>query len=155
MDQDNKNRDELTPQQRYSKAEIDDILADDPDEAPTEWVPTRFEKRVNAIPEKTWVLYQILGGGLVGALVVVALFMGGAGLNAGFLISVVLALLLPNWLEDRGRRKLYKARYAMIAVIAVGIAAMVIYNGVTKGLDSFTIKKTEEAAARAWEWMIL
>ena len=36
----------------------------------------------------------------------------------------MLALVLPNWLEDRGRRKLTKGRYAMIAVIAVGVVAV-------------------------------
>lgn len=138
--------------ERYSKAEIDEILADDPDEAPTEWVPSRFEKRINAIPEGRWTLYQLLGGALIGSLVVATLFAGGKGFSWSFLVSVVLALLLPNWLEDRGRRKLFKLRYAMIAVMAIGIIAMVIYNGVTKGWDVFAPKAAEEAARFIAPW---
>ena len=143
------------PEQRYAAPEIDDILADDPDEAPTEWVPSRFERRIHAIPDKQWDLYQCLGGGLIGAIAVAALFFGGTGVNAGFLIAVVLALLLPNWLEDRGRRKLTKGRYAMIIVMAVGLIGIFLYTGLTKGWDVFTKKTTQEAARMAVDWLRL
>lgn len=146
MDQQNNKQDQP---QRYANPEIDDILADDPDEAPTEWVPSRFERKIHAIPEKTWDLYQYLGGGLIGVIVVASLYLSGSGLGAGFLIAVVLALVFPNWLEDRGRRKLTKARYAMIAVIALGLIAMVLYLGMTKGWDSFFKKEAAETARNA------
>lgn len=157
MSEENNKREEPTLQQRYSKAEIDDILADDPDEAPTEWVPTRFEKKIKAIPESTWTLYQILAGMVIGGITVASLFLGGweSGMSWGFLVSVVLALLVPNWMEDRGRRKVMKLRYTMIAVIAVGIIAMVLYTGMTKGWDSFTIKKAKDAAWAIGNWMRL
>ena len=157
MSEENNRQEEQTLQQRYSKAEIDDILADDPDEAPTEWVPTRFEKRVKAIPEARWTLYQILGGAAIGGITVASLFLGGrdSGMSWGFLVSVVLALLVPNWLEDRGRRKVMKGRYAMIAVIAVGIIALILYTGLTKGWDSFRIKKAADAAWLAGNWLRL
>ena len=154
MDQQNPNPNPA-PEQRYAAPEIDDILADDPDEAPTEWVPSRFERKVHAIPDKLWDLYQILGGALIGVIVVVSLLSSGAGFSAGFLIGVVLALVLPNWLEDRGRRKLTKGRYAMIAVIAVGLIAMVLYNGLTKGWDFFLKKETAEAALMTGTWLRL
>ena len=147
--------DMLSPQQRYSKAEIDEILADDPDEAPTEWVPTRFEKKINAIPEKQWTLMTVAGGVLIGCIVVATLFAGGKGVGAGFLIAVLLALVFPNMLEDRARRKVTKGRYAMIIVMAVGIAGMVLYVGLTKGWDSFMRKEAEPATSMLKMWMNL
>jgi len=130
--------------QRYAEPEIDD--PDPEDDAPTEWVPSRFEKKIHAIPEKQWVLYQVIGGALIGIFTVIALFFGGAGLNVPFLIAIALALVGPNMLEDRGRRKLSKGRMVMVIVIAVGIVALFLYNGFTKGWN-FVAEKTEEEAA--------
>ena len=144
MDQEDKKLDQQPPEQKYVTPEIDD----DDDDAPTEWVPSRFEKRIHAIPEAKWNLYQILGGAAIGLFTVVMLFYGGSGVNAGFLIAVVLALLLPNWLEDRGRRKLTKGRYAMIAVIAIGVVSMFLYMGFTRGWDFFKKKEEAEAALK-------
>ena len=145
MDQENEKR---TDAERYAKPEIeDDVIAWDTDEAPTEWVPTQFEKRIKAIPDKQWDLYQYLGGALIGVIAVVCLFSGGAGLSAGFLIAVVLAMLVPNWLENKGRRKLTKGRYVMLAVMTVGSIAMVLYTGFTKGWAVFTRKETQALAA--------
>lgn len=126
---------------QYAAPEIED---DDPDDAPTEWVPSRFEKRIHAIPEGRWTLYQIAGGIAIGAFTSFALFAGGAGVNALFLIAIALALLFPKWLEDRGRRSLNKGRLAMVAVIAAGLVGMVVYNGLTRGWSFFAEK---EAAA--------
>ena len=134
--------------ERYSQPEIgDDPIKWDKDEAPTEWVPTEFEKKVKAIPEDKWNLYQTLGGGLIGAISAVLLFASGSGMSAGFLIAVVLALLLPGWLEDKCRRKLLRARLSMIVVLGVCILALLLYNGFTHGWDFF--KKPEEAQAAA------
>ena len=141
MDNEEKKLAEQPPEQKYAAPEIDD----DDDDAPTEWVPSRFEKRIHAIPDAKWDLYQILGGAAIGLFTVFALFLGGTGVSAPFLVAVVLALLLPNWLEDRGRRKLTKGRYAMIAVIAVGVIAVFLYTGFTQGWDIFRKKETAEA----------
>ena len=113
----------MPPEERYAAPEIDD---DDDDDAPTEWVPSRFEKRVHAIPEAKWNLYQTLGGAAVGLFTLFALFVGGTGVNAMFLIAIALALLLPNILEDRGRRKLNRARLVLVIVLAVGIVIMLL-----------------------------
>ena len=128
MDNEEKKLSENVPETAYDTPEIDND-----DDAPTEWVPSRFEKRIHAIPEAKWNLYQILGGGLIGLIAVAGLCLGGTGVTPGFLVAVVLALLLPNWLEDRGRRKLNKARIAMIVVLAVGLIAMTVYTGMTQG----------------------
>lgn len=155
MDQENNNHTTPAPQPRYAQPEIDDILADDPDEAPTEWVPTRFEKRVKAISEARWTLYQILGGSVIGIITVITLFFGGKGkgFSYGFMAAVVLALLAPNWLEDRARRKVTKGRIAMIVVIAVGIVFMVLYTGFTQGWSLFKPKAAEEAARMLGLWL--
>lgn len=128
--------------ERYAAPEIDD----NDDDAPTEWVPSRFEKRIHAIPEKQWNLYQTLAGLAIGAFTVFALFFGGQGLNPLFLAAIVLALLVPNMLEDRGRRRLSRGRIVMIITMAVGIAAMAIYFAVTKRGDA---KPEEIEAAEA------
>lgn len=144
MDSEDRKLEQLPPEEKYASPEIDE----DDDDAPTEWVPSRFEKRIHAIPEARWNLYQILGGSLIGIFAVVALFMGGTGISAPFLVAIVLALMLPNWLEDRGRRKLNKGRFAMIIVMGVGIVAMVLYTGFTQGWDFFKKKEEVEAAVR-------
>ena len=136
-------------QQRYSKPEIDnDPIKWDKDEAPTEWVPTEFEKKIKAIPEDKWNLYQTIGGAAIGIIAAALLFASSSGLSWGFLVAVVLALLLPNWLEDKGRRKLFRARIAMIIALGIGIVAMLLYNGFTYGWDFFKKKEEAETAAR-------
>ena len=137
-------------QERYSRPEIDnDPIKWDTDEAPTDWVPTAFEKKIKAIPEDKWLLYQTLGGAAIGLVSAALLFLSSSGLIAGFLIAVVLALLVPNILEDKGRRKLTRARVAMIAALAAGILAMTLYNGFTYGWDFFKKKEEAEALVRA------
>lgn len=148
MEQNNK-QETPAPEARYAKPEIDDaVIQWDTDEAPTEWVPTQFEKKIKAIPEDKWKLYQTVGGGLLGLIEAILLFAGNKGMSAGFLIAVVLALLLPNWLENKGRRKLYRARIAMIAVLGISIVVMLLYNGFTYGWDFFKKKDEAEAAVK-------
>ena len=140
MEPDNKNT--QNPQERYATPEIDDkSIQWDTDEAPTEWVPTQFEKRVKAIPEDKWNLYQTIGGAAMGLIVAALLFVGN-GVGPGFLIGAVLAMLVPNWLENKGRRKLLRARVVMIAVLLVAVVAMTIYIGTTQGWQIFTKKET-------------
>lgn len=151
MENEEKKTAQQPPEQKYVAPEIDDD--DDDDDAPTEWVPSRFEKRIHAIPDARWDLYQILGGAAIGVFTVFSLFIGGAGVSAPFLVALALALLLPNWLEDRGRRKLLKARYAMIIVIGLGVVGMLLYVGFTQGWDFFKKKDEAETAVRALRWM--
>lgn len=151
MDSEEKKLEAQAPETKYVAPEIDD---DDEDDAPMEWVPSRFEKKVHAIPQARWDLYQILGGAAIGIFTVCALFLGGTGVSAPFLVAIVLALLFPNWLEDRGRRKLTKGRYAMIIVISVGVVAMLLYTGFTQGWDFFKKKEEVEAAINTVRRMV-
>lgn len=128
----------------YAAPEIDD----DDDDAPTEWVPSRFEKRVNAIPEGMWNLYQTLAGVAVGLFTVFALFQSSEGLGPMFLVALVLALAAPNLLEDRGRRKLNRFRIVLVIVLAAGIIAMTVYTGTTQGWDF--LKKPKAESAMGW-----
>ena len=123
-------------------------IDDDDDPAPTEWVPTRFEKRIKAIPEAKWNLYQCLAGAAIAVYTVLALFFGGQGLNPLFLIGVVLALVLPRWLEDRGRRSLYKGRKVMLIVMAVMLVALTLIHGFQTDFNFFEAKEETEEAAR-------
>lgn len=107
-------------------AEANAILGDDEDEAPTEHVPTAFEKKMAAIPEDKWKLYQIIGGVALGFASVTALFAGEDN-SYMFLTAVILAMVLPNWFEKSANRKVYKGRIAMIITMSIGIAVMIAY----------------------------
>ena len=116
-------------------ARANEILGDDEDEAPAEHVPTAFEKKMQAIPDNKWNLYQIIGGVLIGGYTVYALF-GGRDSSFSFLTAVILALLLPNQFEKSANRKVYKGRVAMCVTITVGLVAMILYYWVTGGLSN-------------------
>ena len=107
-------------------ARANEILGDDDDEAPTEHVPSEFEKKMAAIPENKWNLYQIIGGILIGLFTVFALF-AGEDSSFMFLTAICIALLGPNQFEKSANRKVYKGRVAMCISIAVGLLIMFIY----------------------------
>jgi len=83
---------------------------------------------------------------VIGLIVLAALFLGGAGLNYFFIAALVLALVGPNILEDRGRRKLTRGRMVMIIVIGVGLVIVTVYLGFTKGWNFFAAKEEAETA---------
>lgn len=116
-------------------ARANKILGDDTDEAPMEHVPTAFEKKMAAIPENKWLVYQIIGGVLTGLLTVAALF-GGDDSSMLFLIALVLALFGPNQFEKSANRKIYMGRMALCITIAVGLVAMFVYFLATGRLAS-------------------
>ncbi|MBQ6373555.1 MAG: hypothetical protein IJJ45_03625 [Clostridia bacterium] len=122
------------------KADMTPEISIDDDDASDVWVPSRFEKRVHAIPEKRWELYQLLGGIAIGVFTIAALFFGGTGASPMMIAALVLTLFVPSLLEDRGRRKLTRLRFVMIVVILVGLIVMMIYTGATKGWQFFTTK---------------
>ncbi len=116
-------------------ARANEILGDDEDEAPTEHVPTEFEKKMAAIPENKWRIYQIIAGIAIGLFTVFALF-GGEDSSFMFIIALCLALLGPNQFEKSANRKIFQARYALIVTIAVGLVVMLIYYGATGKLSN-------------------
>ena len=134
--------------QRYAQPEIDDTpIADDDDDAPTEWVPTRFEKKIKAIPDKQWNLYQTLVGTALGLLTVFVLHFSREGFSLPFIACVVLVLAGPNMFENRARRRLNRLRIVMVIVLAVGIVVMTLIHGINNGFQFF--QKDQEASEAA------
>lgn len=118
-------------------ARANEILGDDDDEAPMEHVPSEFEKKMHAIPEGKWNLYQIIAGILIGAYTVYALFKGEKT-DFSFIIALVLALIAPGQLEKSANRKLLKLRIVICITLAIGIAGMIIFFLITGRLSSPT-----------------
>ena len=100
-----------------------DDEADDEDDG--EYIPSEMEKRIEAMTPEQWKRWQIIGGAAVGLASVACLFVFGEELATyGLIVAVLLAVLLPRYLERAWRRKLTVARYAMIAAMVVGLVVM-------------------------------
>ncbi len=109
---------------------------DEDDDAPAE--PSDLEKRIAAIPEDKWNLYQILGGAAVGLIAVALLTFGSEDLGTWSLVlAAVLALVAPRYLERWGGRKLPRARMAMVISMAVALVAFFIIAGMRNGFQMF------------------
>ena len=75
-----------------------DATDDDDDDAP--YVPSAMEKRLDALTPDQWKRWQIIGGVGVGLASVACLFMFGDELSTyGLVVAVLLAVLLPRYLE--------------------------------------------------------
>ena len=122
---------------------VDDVPAPEPDadgrddEDEGEYIPSAWEKRIDALTPKQWRTWQIVGGAAVGLVALASLFVFGEELSAyGLIVAALLALLLPRYLERAWRRKLTTARYAMAAAMLVGLAVMAVVmltrGGITK-----------------------
>lgn len=111
---------------------------DDDDEA---YIPSEWEKRIDALDPKQWKLVQIAGGFVVGAVVVASLFVFGEEMSTyGLILAALLAILLPRYLERAWRRKLTVARNAMLITMVVGLAIAFIIIGTRTG---FHLRATE------------
>ena len=111
---------------------VADSAADD-DEDDEPYVPSAMEKRLDALTPEQWKRWQIIGGAGLGLASVACLFMFGEELSTyGLIVAVLLAVLLPRYLERAWRRKLTVARYAMIAAMVIGLIIMGIVI-VTRG----------------------
>ena len=118
---------------------VDDVpeaqpaAADDAEED-GEYIPSAWEKRIDALSPEKWRLCQIVGGALVGLAAIASLFVFGEELSMyGLVVAALLALLLPRYLERAWRRKLTTARYAMAAAMLVGLVVIGIVVGVKTG----------------------
>lgn len=117
---------------------VDDAPQAEADED-EDYVPGAWERRIAALPEKTWRLYQRVGGAIIGVIAVLFLTVLSEDLGVWALaLAFVLAIGLPNYLERWWRRKLPQARVAMLVSIAVCLAAFAVYTGLTHGFDFFT-----------------
>ena len=91
---------------------------------------TDFQKRIAAIPESRWKLYQTLGGLLIGTIAVISLFLGHDGFSPLFIVAICVCLLVPNYLEKQGGRLVPRARAAMCIAIAIGLVVMLLVFGI-------------------------
>ncbi len=84
-----------------------------------------LQTRVNNYPEKTWTLIQRIVGGALGILCGLLLTYFSNFESIGMfstIAAVLIALLLPNVIEKRVRRKIQKGRAAMLIGLAVWLA---------------------------------
>lgn len=116
---------------------VDDVPDAPPEAAEAEdapYEPSEMEKRIAAIPEDKWNLYQTLAGGAVGLVAVALLTFGSEDLGTWALVlAVVLALFLPRHLERWWGRKMPRARIAMIVSMSVALAAFFVIAGMRSG----------------------
>lgn len=107
--------------------------AEDDDE---EYIPSVWEKRVDALTPKQWKWTQIGGGALVGFIVIGLLGIRGEELATyRLIIAALIALLLPRYVERVLRRRLVTARYAMIVAMVVGLVALLLITGARNGFN--------------------
>ncbi len=112
----------------------EDASAKDGDDDDDEYIPSPWEKRIDALPPEKWRLYQILGGVLVGLAAVASLFVFGEELSTyGIIVAVLLAMLLPRYLERAWRRQMPVARRAMLIAMVAGLAVMFLVTGIRSG----------------------
>lgn len=114
-----------------------EVIADADDED-DEYIPSEWEKRIDALSPQQWKLFQIIGGAGVGIAAIAALFFTGEELATyGLIVAALLALLLPRYLERAWRRKLTVAKRAMLIAMVIGLAVMFVVTGMRTGF-SFT-----------------
>ena len=111
-----------------------EISPDTDDEDDGEYIPSEWEKRIDALSPERWKLFQIIGGVAAGIAAIAALFLTGEELATyGLIVAALLALLLPRYLERAWRRKLTVAKRAMLITMVIGLAVMFVVVGLRTG----------------------
>lgn len=96
-----------------------------------------FARRVHAIPDTRWKLYNILGGAAMGVLLGVSLFILPTideFSNWSLLIAVALALLVPRILENRLKRSISTGRITMVIVFGALLLIQLLRGVMSGGL---------------------
>ena len=120
------------PAPRPAQADAAPEQEDDDDDE--EYIPGEMEKRINAMDPAQWKRWQILGGAAVGLAAVASLFVFGQELSTyGLIVAVLLAMLLPRYLERAWRCKLGTARKAIIVAMLVGLVIVGLVIGFRTG----------------------
>lgn len=110
------------------------------EEEEEEYIPGKWERRIDALTPEQWKRWQIAGGACAGLLAIASLFVFGEDLSTyGLIVAVLLALFLPRYLERAWRRKLTTARTAMVVAMVIGLAVYVVIVGIRHG---FVLKTT-------------
>ena len=110
-----------------------EALPDDGDDD-GEYIPGKWERRIDALTPEKWRLYQIAGGALVGLAAILALSLFRDELATyGLIVAALMVLLLPRYLERAWRRPLTLARRSMLIAMVIGLVAMVLILGLQNG----------------------
>lgn len=114
---------DLEPAADAPPPEDDDIGIDEE----TLFMPTEFQKKVEAIPEEKWKRYQILGGIGLGVLCALCITVLNRIEGLPSIVSMVAALVLavygPRFFESKAKRAIPKTRIALVitAVLCFGL----------------------------------
>jgi len=114
-----------------------------PDEQNQSPQPGSLAEKAAKIDEKLWLKYQTIGGAVLGAAAGATLFLvkdEGSFLPLNFILALVIAKFLPDWLEKQTGRSLRRARIALILVMLAAILAYAGYTLLTRGFDAFLAK---------------
>ena len=108
--------------------------ADTPDEDDEPYIPGPWEKRIDALSPEQWKRWQIIGGAALGLVAVACLFVFGQELSTyGLIVSAIIAIFVPRYLERAWRHNLTTARIAMVIAMVIGLAAMALIIGMRQG----------------------
>jgi hypothetical protein len=103
-----------------------------------------WAQKAAEIDEKRWLSYQTYGGVVLGIATGAIMFLvkdEGSFLPLNFVLALVIAKFLPDYLEKQMSRSLRRARIVMVIVIAVSILAYAGYILLTKGPSAFIAKQ--------------
>ncbi len=121
---------------------VDDVVpqpkadGDTPDEDDEEYIPSKWEERVNALTDRQWFWTQVVGGALLGLVALAILYFGSDELATyRMVVAALLALLLPRYIERVIRRDLAIARRAMLVALVVGLAITFLVIGARNGFN--------------------
>lgn len=104
------------------------------DEEEEEYIPSVWEKRVDALTPRQWKWAQIIGGAVLGFIVISLLGIKSEELATyRLIIAALIALLVPRYVERVLRRRLITARYAMIVAMVVGLVVLFLFIGSQNG----------------------
>ncbi len=118
-----------------AEAESEPITEAD-DEDDEEYIPSKWEVRVNALTPKQWRLTQIIGGAALGLVALGILLIGTEELATyRLIVAALLALLAPRYIERVIRRDLLTARRAMIVALAIGLVVAFVILGARNGFQ--------------------
>jgi len=89
-----------------------------------------LQKKVQAYPEKQWILFQRLGGAALGLLsgYLLTFFSSYPSIGMyGTIAAVLIALFVPNLIEKRVKRPVRQGRVALMLGLGVWLLAFLAY----------------------------
>lgn len=118
-----------------------DEAAEAADADDEDYIPSKWEVRVNALTPKQWKLAQIAGGALLGLVALGLLMIGGEELATyRLIVAALVALLVPRYIERVIRRDLVLTRRAMIVALLVGLVIVFLILGAKNGFQFKTVE---------------